>query len=226
MTGGYELAYVIGGLFLSLTVFSLVLGDNYLFRLGAAILSGAVSAFICVLLVEKYFYPLITELIGSRQSLTAAQIIRAAAVVIGIILLFCKAYTNAQSGGRVVMIILLASSAAVLVLGAVNGTIPAFVRSMAEPFRLKSVTLENKNDVWYWLKNGAMLVSAVIALLYTRHYRPGNGRKETEGSGSTVGNVLIGFTFGALTAAVFMAAANILVNHLSGIIANIQTLIR
>ena len=226
MTGGYELAYVIGGLFLSLTVFSLVLGDNYLFRLGAAILSGAVSAFICVMLVEKYFYPLITDLISNRQSLTAAQIIRAAAVVIGVILLFCKAYTNAQGGGRAVMIILLASSAAVLVLGAVNGTLPAFIRRLAEPFRLKGVSAENRNDVWYWLKNGAMLVSAVIALLYTRHYRPGTVRNHTEGSGSLIGNVLIGFTFGALTAAVFVAAANILVNHLSGIITNVQTLIR
>ena len=38
MTEGYELAFVIGGLFLSLSAFSLIFGDNYLFRLGAAIL--------------------------------------------------------------------------------------------------------------------------------------------------------------------------------------------
>ena len=57
MTEGYELAFVIGGLFLSLSAFSLIFGDNYLFRLGAAILGGAVSAYICVLLVESYFYP-------------------------------------------------------------------------------------------------------------------------------------------------------------------------
>ena len=142
MTEGYELAYLIAGIFLSLTAFSIILGDNYLFRLGAAVLSGAVAAYVCVLLVDSYFYPLIMELADGSGKLTAAQMIRAAAVLIGIILLFCRAYTGNKTGGRLVLTVLLAVSAAVMVLGAAGGTIPAFVRSLAAPFRLVSLADE------------------------------------------------------------------------------------
>ena len=90
MTESYELAFVIGGLFLSLSAFSLIFGDNYLFRLGAAILSGAVSAYICVLIAESYFYPLILDIINNRANLSTPQIIRLILVTIGIILLFMK----------------------------------------------------------------------------------------------------------------------------------------
>lgn len=225
MTEGYELAFVIGGLFLSLSAFSLIFGDNYLFRLGAAILSGAVSAYICVLLVESYFYPLIMDLANGTETLSTAQILRAAAAAIGMILLFCRAYTGSKSGGRIVLIILMAVAAAVMVLGAAGGTIPAFVRSIAAQFRMASLKPEQKTDVWYWVRSGTILVTAVSALLYTGHYRIGRSNSE-KSSESSPGNILIGFTFGAVTAAIFIAAANILVNHVSGLIGTIQSILK
>ena len=225
MTEGYELAFVIGGLFLSLSAFSLIFGDNYLFRLGAAILGGAVSAYICVLLVESYFYPLIMDIANSTESLSAAQILRAAAIAIGMILLFCRAYTGSKTGGRIILIILMAVAAAVMVLGAAGGTIPAFVRSIAANFRMASLTSKQKSDVWYWVRSGTILVTAVSALLYTSHYRIGSKNSE-KNSESLPGNILIGFTFGAITAAIFLAAANILVNHVSGLIGTIQSLLK
>ena len=225
MTEGYELAYLIAGIFLSLTAFSIILGDNYLFRLGAAVLSGSVAAYVCVLLVDSYFYPLIMELADGAGKLTAAQMIRAAAVLIGIILLFCRAYTGNKTGGRIVLTVLLAVSVAVMVLGAAGGTIPAFVRSLAAPFRLVSLADEQKSSIWYWLRNGTVVVSAVTALLYTRHYSFGS-KGSDKGSGSVFGNVLVGFAFGALAAGIFLAAAHILVNHVSGLIGTIQTLLK
>ena len=225
MTEGYELAFVIGGLFLSLSAFSLIFGDNYLFRLGAAILGGAVSAYICVLLVESYFYPLIMDLANGTESLSAAQILRAAAVAIGMILLFCRAYTGSKSGGRIILIILMAVAAAVMVLGAAGGTIPAFVRSIAAQFRVASLTSEKKSDIWYWIRSGTILVTAVSALLFTGHYRIG-GRNSEKGHESLPGTILIGVAFGAVTAAIFLAAAHILVNHVSGLIGTIQSLLK
>ena len=223
MTEGYELAFVIGGLFLSLSAFSLIFGDNYLFRLGAAILGGAGSAYICVLLAESYFYPLIMDLANGTESVSAAQILRAAAAGIGMILLFCRAYTGSKSGGRIILIILMAVAAAVMVLGAAGGTIPAFVRSIAAQFRVASLTSEQKSDIWYWIRSGTILVTAVSALLFTGHYRIG-GRNSDKGNESLPGNILIGFAFGAVTAAIFLTAANILVNHVSGLIGTIQAL--
>ena len=225
MAEGYELAFVIGGLFLSLSAFSLIFGDNYLFRLGASVLSGAISAYICVLLVESYFYPMVIELVNEPGSLSTAQILRAAAVLIGAVLLFCRAYTVSKSGGRLLVTVLMAIAAAVTVLGAAGGTIPAFVRTISGQFRIAGLSPEQRGDVWYWIKACTVLFSAICALLYTRHYQLGKN-KESKGSESVFGNVLIGFTFGAITAAIFIAAANILVNHVSGLIGTIQTLVK
>ncbi len=225
MTEGYELAYLIGGLFLSLTAFSLIFGDNYLFRLGAAVLSGAVSAYVCVLLAESYFYPLVLELADGAGKLTMAQMIRAAAVIIGIVLLFCRAYTASKTGGRIVLTVLLAVSAAVMVLGAAGGTIAVFVRSLAGQFRLVSLTDTQKSSFWYWGRTGILLITAVSALFFTRHYSLGKKDGEKE-NGSAAGSVLVGFAFGAVAAGIFLAAANILVNHVSGLIGTIQTLLK
>ena len=225
MTEGYELAFLIGGLFLSLSAFSLILGDNYLFRLGAAILGGAVSAYICVLLAEKYFYPMILSYSDSRSALSAAEILRAAAIIIGILLLFCRAYTGSKIGGRVIMTVLVAIAAAILVLGAAGGTIPSLIKALAGGFRIASLSPEERSGTLYWLKTGTVVFSAITALLYTRHYRIGSS-KETGPSRSIVGDVLVGFSFGTAAAAVFLTAANIFVNHLSRLIEIIQSLLK
>ena len=227
MAEGYELAFIIGGLILSLSAFSLIFGDNYLFRLAAAVLSGTVSAYICVLLAETYFYPLILEIINNRTQLTTLQIVRAVIVTAGILLLFCKAYTGSKGGGKVIMTILMVISAAVLILGAAGGTIPAFVRALAGQFRIAALSAETKSDVWYWVRSGTMLISAIIALLFTRHYAlPGKNKNEKHSSESLIGNIVVGFTFGAIAAAVFLTAANLFVNHISGLIGTIQSLLK
>ena len=224
MTESYELAFVIGGLFLSLSAFSLIFGDNYLFRLGTAILSGAVSAYICVLLAESYFYPLILDIINKRASLSTLQIIRLILVTLGIILLFMKLYTGTKSGGKVILMVLMCISAAILVMGAAGGTIPAFVRTIAGQFRLAAIPSEEKTNIWYWLKAATVLIGAVTALLFTRHYSITGRKTEEKRSESIFGSILIGFTFGAIAAAVFITAANILVNHVSGLIGLFQAL--
>ncbi|MBQ6517871.1 MAG: hypothetical protein IJI14_04070 [Anaerolineaceae bacterium] len=226
MAEGNELAFVIGGLFLSLSAFSLVFGDNYLFRLGAAILSGAISAYICVLITENYFYPLILEIVDGYKTLNTLQIIRTVLTVLGILLLFCKAYTGNKSGGKIIMTVVLALCAAVLVLGAAGASIPAFVQTLAAQFRISAISPEQRNNVWYWIKAGTVLFSAFTALLFTRHYSlPGKMKKEKT-SESVLGNIVIGFSFGAVAAAVFLTAANILVNHISGMVMTIQSLVK
>ena len=226
MTEGYELAFVIGGLFLSLCAYSLILGDNYLFRLAASILSGAVSAYICVLLVEGYFYPMILDLINHRTNLSTIQIIRAVLVTVGIILLFCKAYTGSKTGGKIVQTIIMSIGAVVLIIGAAGGTISSFIRTIAGQFRIAALSPEQRSDVWYWIKAGTVLLSAITALLYTRHYRLPGKTDSGEHSESIFGSIVIGFSFGAIAAAVFLTAANIFVNHISGLIGTIQSLLK
>lgn len=226
MAEGYELIFVIGGLVLSLCAFSLILGDNYLFRLAASILSGAISAYICVLLIEGYFYPMILDLINKRTHLSTIQIVRAVLVTLGILLLFCKAYTGSKTGGKIVMTIIMSISAVVLVLGAAGGSISSFIRAIAGQFRIAALSSDQKSDVWYWIKSGTLLISAITALLYTRHYTlPGKTNSEKR-SEPIFGSIVVGFSFGAIAAAVFLTAANLFVNHISGLIGTIQSLLK
>ena len=224
MTEGYELAYVIGGLVLSLCAFSLIFGDNYLFRLGASILSGAVSAYICVLLAEHYFYPLILDLVDNRANLPVFRIVRALLVFLGILLLFGKAYTGSKTGGRIVMTVLMSIAAVLLVMGSAGGTVFAYIRTLAGQFRTAVLSPDERGNIWYWIKAGTVLVSAVAALLFTRHYGLARYDKTEKSSESVFGSMIIGFTFGAIAAAVFLTAANILVNHISGLSSTILTL--
>lgn len=226
MTEGYELAFVIGGLFLSLCAFSLILGDNYLFRLAASVLTGAISAYICVLLIEGYFYPMILDLINQRTHLSTLQIIRAVIVTVGILLLFSKAYTGNKTGGKIVMTIIMSISAVVLVIGAAGGTISSFIRSIAGQFRIAALSTEQRSNVWYWVKAGTVLISAITALLYTRHYSLPGKTNSDKRSEPLFGSIVIGFSFGAIAAAVFLSAANIFVNHISGLINTIQSLFK
>ena len=224
MIEGYDVAYIIGGLVLSLAAFSLIFGDNYLFRLAASIMSGALSAYICVVIVESYFYPLILEIVDNSVQLSSVQIIRAVLIIVGIVLLFSKAYSAGKSGGNVIMTILMVICAVVLVLGAAGGTIPSFIRALSGPFRVATLPEETKSDVWYWIKNGTMLFSALAALLFTRHYDLPRKNNSEKGSESLLGNIVVGFTFGAIAAAVFVTAANLLVNHISGMMLAAQSL--
>lgn len=218
-----ELAYIVGGLFLSLCAFSLLFGDNYLFRLGAVILSAAVSAYVCVMLVQKVFYPMVTEAFPNGGGVAMKAFLRLAAVLIAAVLLFCKAYAGGKNGGRGILVIVLAASAAVMVFGAVSGTIPAFVRGIAAPYRVSALSEAEKNSSWYWIDAATVFVCAVITLLYTRHYKLGT-KKAKQTYGDLFGEILIGFTFGAVTAAVFLTAAQILTGNIAGILENVRLL--
>ena len=124
------------------------------------------------------------------------------------------------------MAVVIALSAAVLVLGAAGASIPAFVQTLAARFRLSSINPEEKSNVWYWIKSGTVLFSALIALLFTRHYSLPGKAKQGNASGTVLGNIVIGFSFGAVAAAVFLTAANILVSHISGMITTVQSLVK
>ena len=50
-----EFLILLAGFLLSLFTFSLVLGDNWLFRFAASVLSGILSGYVCILLIDKVF---------------------------------------------------------------------------------------------------------------------------------------------------------------------------
>ena len=124
------------------------------------------------------------------------------------------------------MTIIMSISAVVLVIGAAGGTISSFIRALAGQFRIAALTPEQRSDVWYWVKSGTVLLSAVTALLYTRHYSLPGKADSGEHAESPFGSIVIGFSFGAVAAAVFLTAANIFVNHISGLIGTIQSLFK
>jgi len=61
MTSPSDFTVLLIGFLLSVFTFSLILGDNWLFRLSSAVLSGALAGYLINVLIEKIFIPSIVN---------------------------------------------------------------------------------------------------------------------------------------------------------------------
>lgn len=224
----YNTSLIFAGFFLSLCVFSLLFGDNWLFRFASSIFSGALSAYFCVFLIEKLFYPQIIGELTNPDTRLGNRIVLIL-WVLAAVLIFFKLYAGKPRMGNPVMLILICTSASVMILGIVNGTLTGFYESLTGKFRLSVLPDQVKSDPWYWVKTITVILAASSTLFYTQHYSYRLGRKflesgfnnkesaepREEGFGHHMGEIVTGISLGAILAGCFIASAIVLVGHLS-----------
>lgn len=215
-----DIVLLAAGLLLSVCVFSYFLGDNHFFRLAVSLTGGALAAWFCIYLVGTVFRPFISNDLPFSKDGSIGKWIGAVLALLAAVLIFCKLYTGGKASGKAVMLILISASVAVMLLGISSGTIPAFISGLVKPFR----GIEMKS-IFDWAKALILPVCALIALFYTRHYKSGKA-EEKVGLTHRLGEILIGFSFGAIAAAAFVASANILVRHLAALINAANTLLK
>lgn len=222
-----ELVFVIAGFVLSIGAFSLLLGDNRLFGFCASILTGALCAFACVQLLNDYFLPMANEILSEGTGAGTEKLILTAVIILSMILLFCGSYSHGRTAGGIQRL-LLAVVTALALSGAANGTLTAFFRSLIGKFRIRSLSAETVGDIRYWVLSGTVLISALAALLFTRHYIRSKQGAETGGNDfiGRVGQIVVGLTLGAIAAGCFVASATIFINNISEISAAIRTLLK
>ncbi|OQA24546.1 MAG: hypothetical protein BWY58_01667 [Chloroflexi bacterium ADurb.Bin344] len=229
MTSPSDFTVLLIGFLLSVFTFSLILGDNWLFRLSSAVLSGALAGYLINVLIENIFIPSIVNPLMEPNVDWKNQAL-AVVVIISAVFLFLKYYFRSPAGGNAILAVLLCSAAAITILGIVNGTLINLYRGLIARF-LPGAEMSSANI--YWVKTGIITLGVISSLIYTQHYAFGkkNGKEISRQRNTvfffrTLGEVFIGIAMGAVFAGCFIASSTILIGQISNLVGSGQEILQ
>ncbi|MCE5207723.1 MAG: hypothetical protein LLG42_05355 [Chloroflexi bacterium] len=212
-----EFIWMMVGFVLTLVIFSYLLGDNVLFRLGSYLFVGVTAGYVATVVIYQVLWPrIVIPLVNGTAS---EKLIAAVPLLLGILLLF-KLSPRLSSVGSVPMGYLVGIGAALTITGAVFGTIFGQVNGAISSFDLQNGTGQTTGGpVFKLLEALLILIGTITTLVYFNFTGRAKSGEEPqrphwmEGL-SKIGQVFIAITFGALYAGVFLASIAALVNRL------------
>lgn len=220
-----EMIWTLVGLVLSLMVLSYALGDTVftrlLFRLAAYLFVGVTAGFVAVQVIYQVLLPrlVIPLLYGTPNE----QMLALAPLLLGTLLL-AKLSPRLARLGNVSMAYLLGVGAAVMIGGAVIGTLIQQVKASINAFEPGQIA----NPWGLWLEGALLLVGTVSTLVYF-HFgavgAPGQTprRARLVAAAAWLGQMFIAVTLGALFAGVYAAALTALIERLEFILGAVKT---
>jgi hypothetical protein len=213
-----DLIWTIVGFILTLLVFSYLFGDNPLFRLVTYLFVGVSAGYAAVVIVyhvlmPRLLFPFLEGPFGLQAGLVIVPLVLS-------ILLLMKLFPRLTGAGEVPMAYLVGVGAAVIIGGAVLGTI--FTQGMATVnlFDFEEGARLRQNQFMRLLEGGILLVGTIGTLIYFQFGARARGSQLPQRARivdllGSVGQVFIAITFGALFAGVFATALTALVNRVS-----------
>ena len=208
-----DILWTVISLVLTLLVFSYLLGDNPAFRVVISLFVGATAGYFAVVLVYNVIFPkLLFPLFAGNA------VIAAIPLALSLLLLF-KLIPRFSRIGDLLMAFLVGAGAAIVVGGAVQGTIFTQLSATIGMFSLKSAVGESQ-PVPLMLEALLVLFGTIATLLYfqfSRSRKPNQPVKQPAwlNAINQVGKVFIAITLGALYAGVFSASLSALIERLS-----------
>jgi hypothetical protein len=211
-----DLIWTIVGFFLTLMVFSYLFGDNPLFRLVTYLFVGVSAGFAAVMVIYHVLMPrLLFPFLEGSFGLQAGLVI--VPLVLGILLIL-KMFPRLTGAGEIPMAYLVGVGAAVIVGGAVLGTL--FTQSMATVnlFDFGLGAQFGQNQLMRLLEGGILLIGTIGTLMYFQFSARARGNLPPQRARivnvlSSIGQVFIAITLGALFAGVFATALTALINR-------------
>lgn len=211
-----EFIWTVVGFLLTLLVFSYLLGDNPLFRIASYLFVGVTAGYLGATLLYQVLIPklLWPFLIGS----TTEKILAGVALLL-VLLLITRLFPALSAASSIPMAYLVGSSAAVIIGGAVLGTIFAQSRATASAFSLAAGTAPAAAGLQ--LLDALFILAGVIATLAYFHFGAKPRANEAPSRGplintlAGIGQVFIGVTLGALFAGVLAASLTALIDRLN-----------
>jgi len=208
-----DLAWTVVSFILTLLVFSYIFGDNHVFRFSLALLVGCTTGYFAVILIQQFIGPriLLTFQSGSYQ-------LAAIPLVLSILLLF-RLIPRYSRLGNISMGFLVGTGAAVIIGGAIFGTLIPQVNASIRQFSSWQ-SLANPVGLIKFLEGGLILFGTVTSLLYFQFTL----RKKDESTNAApgmcgwmrpAGKFFIVATLGAVFAGVFSASITALVSRLA-----------
>jgi hypothetical protein len=211
-----DLIWTIVGFILTLLVFSYLFGDNPLFRLVTYLFVGVSAGFGAVMVIyhvimPRLLFPFLEGPFGLQTSLVIVPLILS-------ILLLMKLFPRLAGAGEVPMAYLVGVGAAVIIGGAVLGTILTQGIATVNLFDFELGAQLGQNQLMRMLEGGILLVGTIGTLIYFQFSARSRGDQTPQRSRiveilSSVGQVFIAITLGALFAGVFATALTALVDR-------------
>ena len=217
ITGG------IGFLFTVLILSYLFFGDNALFRVATYIFVGAAAGYVAAIALTEVLFPAFVQPILTGTALAdTGQLIRIGLLLFGSLLLLFRVFPRLSQVGQLPMAYLVGVGAAVVIGGAVLGTLVPQVTATFNGFDLASAGQDLAGSS-LMLLNGGFVLAGVIGTLAYFHF---GANQKPDGSVrrnpllnilSWIGRVFIAVTFGVLFAGVYMAALTALIERFDSI---------
>lgn len=209
-----DLIWTILGILLTLMIFSYVWGDNPFFRTASYLFVGVTAGYVAVLLITQVILPRLAWPL-LRTSTPTEKTIAAVGVVLALLLL-TKLVRPLAWLGNLPMAYLTGAGAAVVIGGAVLGTII--------PQTLDGITAFAPGGQ---LIDGLFMLIGTIATLAYFHFGARSRNGEPPGRGilveglSQAGKVFIGITLGALFAGVMAASLTALIERVDFLVTSL-----
>lgn len=210
-----EWILTLAGLILSILVFSLIFGDNGLFRFAGSILSGVTAAVLTLILIEKVFFPFLIVPIADESASPSLRIMSILCATLILILIFVYFRRSNRAMLRPYVGVPYFGLSAIALGGAISGTLIPLIKMTVLPFAKNTVGM----TPWRWAEAVMTLIGVVTALIYTRQL----GAEDSAGNSGDgwalrflerVGEIMVAIAFGAIFAGVFITSALILIDRL------------
>lgn len=201
-------------------IFSYLIGDNPLFRIAVYIFVGVSAGYVAAIafwqvIVPRLAYPL---LFGSMN-----EKIFAAIPLLGALFILLKISPRLAGMARLTMAFLVGAGAAVILAGAVIGTLIPQVEATVNFFDLNAAAARNIS-LAEAAGNGSIILAGTIFSLIYFHF---GARPNPDGSmrrfglielAAWVGRIFLGITLGAIFAGVYAAALTALIERIASLI--------
>ncbi len=226
----FELFIGFVSLIFTLLIFSYVLGDNPLFRAAVYVFVGVSAGYIAAVALWQVIIPLLISPLFSTTISPVEKAWRLLFPMLGSVLILMKISPRLAGAARVVMAFIVGVGAAVIVTGALSGTLVPQVLGAINAFDMNAAAARNINQVKAFADASIVLAGTVLTLIYF-HF---GARPKPDGSMRRFilidvlawgGRIFIGVTLGAVFAGVYTAALTALIERIGSIITFITGLI-
>jgi hypothetical protein len=208
-----DLIWTIVSLILTLMIFSYLLGDNPLFRIATAIFVGVAAGYVATMLFYQVILP---RLVWPAMTGSIVQVL---VPIVLSLLLVAKLFQRLSSLGNVSMGYLVGVAAAVVIGGAVLGTLFGQSKASIDMFDLQAAVTSPQGPILPLLGAAFILVGTLCTLAYfnfgavARPNQPPHRSPMIELL-ARIGQIFIAITLGALFAGIFAASITALIERL------------
>jgi hypothetical protein len=208
-----DLIWTIVGFILTLMIFSYLLGDNLLFRIATYIFVGVAAGYVATMLFYQVILP---RLVWPAMTGSILQVL---VPIILSLLLVAKLFPRLSSLGNISMGYLVGVAAAVVIGGAVLGTLFGQSKASIDMFDLQAAAASPQGLIIQLLGAAFILVGTLCTLAYfnfgavARPDQPPHRSPMIELL-ARIGQIFIAITLGALFAGIFAASITALIERL------------